>query len=283
MQKTLQEEIRFEGVGLHSGLPSVLVIKPAAADTGINFVRVDVKDAPKVRALYSNIVDTRNCSCLADASGNRISTIEHIMSALYMAGIDNAVIEVNNPEVPIMDGSARIFFSRLQAAAKVEQDKPRRRLKVLREVAITDDKGNHISLAPSEAGLQIKFDIDFPSAVVGHQVFEAEVNPALFASDISPARTFCEKSAVDYLKSIGLIKGGSLENAVVLDGDTLLNPEGFRVEAECVKHKVLDAIGDLYTSGYQIIGALSAFHTGHYHTNELLKKLFADPANYEIV
>ena len=283
MQKTLKEEIKIQGVGLHSGVVSTLIIKPAAADHGIVFVRSDLPGKPRIPALYSYVADTRNCTCLSDKDGNRVSTIEHLMSALYMAGIDNALIEVDNLEVPIMDGSAKEFFAILNNAEKVEQNAPLRQLKVLKEVSFSDDKGNSVSLAPAYAGLRVKFDIEFPSAVVGHQVFNHEITCDIFGSEIAFSRTFCEKSAVDYLKSVGLIKGGSLDNAVVLDGDTLLNPEGFRVEHECVNHKVLDAVGDLYTSGYRIIGELSAFRTGHYHSNELLKKLFEDRSNYEII
>ena len=283
MQKTLKEEIKIQGVGLHSGIMSVLTVKPAPADFGIVFSRIDLPGKPQIRALYSNVIDTRNCTCLGDAAGNKVSTIEHLMSALYMAGIDNALIELDNPEVPIMDGSAEEFFVRLRAAAKTEQNKQRRFLKILRTVGFCDDKGNKATLGPSADGLHIKFEIEFPSAVVGRQVFDKGINDDVFASELARARTFCEKSAVDYLKSVGLIKGGSLENAVVLDGDKLLNPEGFRVQNECVNHKVLDAVGDLYTSGFRIIGELSAFRTGHYHMNELLKKLFEDSSNYEII
>lgn len=283
MQKTLEKSITIKGTGLHSGCEVTLTLNPAPENTGIVFKRTDLPLQPEIKALYSNIVDTRNCSCLGDGKGNLVSTIEHLMGALYIKGIDNALIEVNNQELPIMDGSAKVFYDILQDLPLREQKAPRRFLKILKEVCFTDDKGNSVTLKPAEKGLHIKFDIEFPSKIVGHQEFDRDISEDVFVSEIAPCRTFCEKYQVDYLKSIGLIKGGSLENAVVLDGETILNEGGFRVKNECVNHKVLDAIGDLYTSGHQVIGRLEASKTGHFHTNELLKKLFADQNNYEII
>lgn len=283
MQKTLKESLHLQGIGLHSGCKVNLTVKPAAENTGVVFRRVDLPGQPEIKALYSNIVDTRNCSCLGDKAGNLVSTIEHIMSALAIVGIDNAVIEVDNQEIPIMDGSAKPFYEALRQAELVEQKAPRKKIKVLKTISYTDDKGNKVELKPAENGFRIKYDIEFPSKIVGHQVFDSMINADIFDKEIAPARTFTEKQAVDYLQSIGLIKGGSLDNAVVLDGETILNKEGFRVQNECVKHKVLDAIGDMYTAGYQIIGELEAYHSGHRHNNELLKLLFADNTNYELV
>ena len=282
MQQTLKQPIRIEGIGLHSGCKAVMTINPAPENFGIVFKRVDLPEKPELKGLYSQIVDTRNCSCLGDNKGNVVSTIEHLMGALYMKGIDNALIEINNPEIPIMDGSAKVFADIFKDVELVAQNAPRRYLKVKKEVVFADDKGNTISLSPSDK-LHIHFAIDFPSKIVGHQEFDADIEAQVFEKEIAPCRTFCEKYQVDYLQSIGLIKGGSLENAVVLDGETILNKGGFRVQNECVNHKVLDAIGDLYTSGYRILGCLEASKTGHFHTNELLKKLFADKSNYEII
>lgn len=283
MQHTLANPVTMKGIGLHSGCEVNLTLKPAPENFGIVFKRVDLPSQPEIKALYSEIVDTRNCSCLGDKAGNLVSTIEHLMASLAIKGIDNVLIEVDNQELPIMDGSAKVFYDILKEVELVAQSAPRRYLQVLREVSLADDKGNTITLKPAEKGLHIKFEIEFPSKIVGHQEFDAEIDEDIFAKEIAPCRTFCEKYQVDYLKSIGLIKGGSLENAVVLDGETILNEGGFRVANECVNHKVLDAIGDLYTSGYPVIGELNASKTGHYHTNELLKKLFADSANYKII
>lgn len=281
-QQSLKNTITLKGVGLHSGLESELKIHPAAEDFGIVFKRVDMPQAALVKGLYTNVVDTRNCTCLSNADKAVVSTIEHLMAALSVKGIDNALIEVNNPELPIMDGSGKMFYDALKAADVEIQNADRKQLKVLKKVSFTDDKGNTASLEPADE-FSVHMEIDFPSKIVGHQVFDALITPEIFATEIAPCRTFCEKYQVDYLRSIGLIKGGNLENAIVLDGDTLLNPDGFRVREECVKHKVLDVIGDLYTSGYQIIGRFEGNKTGHYHNNELLKVLFSDKSNYEII
>lgn len=281
-QQTIKQPLTIEGIGLHSGCKAVMTIHPAPENFGIVFKRTDLEGQPELKGLYSQIVDTRNCSCLGDGNGNVVSTIEHLMGALYMKGIDNALIEINNPEIPIMDGSAKVFADIFKDVELVAQNAPRRYLKVKKEVIFEDDKGNSVSLSPSDK-LHIHFAIDFPSKIVGHQEFDADIEEQVFEDEIAPCRTFCEKYQVDYLQSIGLIKGGSLENAVVLDGENILNEGGFRVKNECVNHKVLDAIGDLYTSGYRVLGCLNASKTGHFHTNELLKKLFADKNNYEII
>ena len=282
-QQTLKQQIKIEGTGLHSGCSSVLTLKPSAENTGIVFSRVQNGKTVKIPALYNQVADTRNCTCLGQ-DGVLISTIEHLMAALYAAGIDNLEIECSNQELPIMDGSGKVFYEILQKAEKTTQNAPRKYLKVLRSVTFTDDKGNSIELKPNNGkALHIRFDIEFPSKIVGHQTFENDITADAFAAAIAPSRTFCEKYQIDYLRSIGLIKGGSLDNAVVLDGDNILNPEGFRVQNECVNHKVLDAVGDLYTSGYFILADVKANRTGHFHNNEVLKKLFADKENYEIV
>lgn len=282
MQYTIAQTVEIKGIGLHSGVDSILTIAPAKEDTGIVFNRIDIKNSNPIRALYSSVVDTRNCTCIGTDSKNIVSTIEHLMAVLYILGIDNAIISINNPEIPILDGSGKVFYDVLSKVAKVEQKSKRKYLKVKKEVVFEDGKGASVQLLPADS-FSIKFNIDFPSKIVGKQNFEGDITEELFAKQIAPCRTFCEKYQVDYLKSIGLIKGGSLDNAVVLDGDTILNPEGFRVENECVNHKVLDTIGDLYTSGYYILGKVVANKSGHYHNNELLKKLFASTDNYELL
>lgn len=280
MQKTLKNSITFQGVGLHSGCNVTVTILPAEANTGITFKRIDLPQKPEVKALYSNVVDTRNCTAIKSGDA-LVSTIEHIMAALYAYGIDNALIEIDNQEFPIMDGSAKVFCDIFEKLELEEQNASTKTLKILKNVRFEDKDGNYVEIAPAE-DLSLDFTIDFPSKIVGHQEFLSNVNKVIFAENMAPARTFCEKYQVDYLRSVGLIKGGSLENAVVLDGETILNPGGFRLENECVKHKSLDAVGDLYTSGYRIKGAFKGFHSGHFHNNELLKKLFADKTNFEI-
>lgn len=282
MQKTFGEIFEINGIGLHSGLPSKMTFYPAEANSGIVFVRADLLHKPEFKAVYNLVVDTRNCTCLGNAQKEVVSTIEHIMAALYILGVDNARIEVTNPETPIMDGSAKVFYDELKKVPLKELPAKRKYLKVLREVEFADDKGAKVILQPSDK-LHIHFTIDFPSKIVGHQEFDVDINEAVFAQKIAPARTFCEKYQVDYLRSIGLIKGGSLENAVVLDGEKILNEGGFRVENETVNHKVLDCIGDMFTSGYRLLADVTAEKSGHFHNNEVLKKLFADTHNYQIV
>lgn len=281
-QHTLKEKKTIQGIGLHSGEPVILTINPAAENTGIVFKRVDLQTSPSISALYSNVIDTKNCTCIGSDNKNIISTIEHLMAVLYILGIDNAYIELNNPEIPILDGSGKVFLSELQSIELVEQSATRKFLKLKKEITYQDDNDCTITLSPSDS-LSISFDIDFPSPIVGHQHFSSAIKKDVFVEQIAPCRTFCEKYQVDYLKSIGLIKGGSLENAVVLDGDKILNPEGFRVSNECVNHKVLDTIGDLYTSGYYILAKVVANKTGHRHNNEILKVLFSSSDNYELL
>ena len=282
MQQTLKNKIKISGIGLHSGCSSNLIIAPAKENSGIVFVRSDLSEDNTCSALYSNVVDTRNCTCLGMQNGQIVSTIEHIMATLYAFGIDNAIISVDNPEVPILDGSAKVICDSLAGAEIVEQTEKRKFLQVKKEVNFADNKGNFVSLKPADE-FKINFEIDFPSKIVGHQEFSAVIDKDLFVKQIAPARTFCEKYQVDYLRSIGLIKGGSLENAVVLDGETILNKDGFRLLDECVKHKTLDLIGDMFTSGYRLKAEVTGYKSGHYHNNEVLKKLFADKSNYEIV
>ncbi len=281
-QHTLSQEVIIRGIGLHSGCDSILTLKPAPVGHGIVFRRVDLPDKPQIRALYSNVVDTRNCTCLGDGAGNVVSTVEHLMAALAVLEVDNVLIEINNQETPIMDGSALPFFRALQKVGTVAQEAPRKYLRLLRPVEFVDEKGNRIKAEPSD-DFEVHFEIEFPSKIVGHQEFSGRITPEIFAAEIAPCRTFCEKYQVDYLQSIGLIKGGSLDNAIVLDGEKILNPGGFRVENECVNHKVIDAVGDMYTSGYPLLAKITAEKTGHFHNNELLKKIFADEANYRIV
>lgn len=282
MQQTLKNSVEIKGIGLHSGCDATISVTPLPENSGICFKRADLPAENAIRALYSNVVDTRNCTCLGSSPQNIISTIEHLMAVLYILNIDNALITVNNPEIPILDGSGLEFLNILSKAQLQTQPAKKKYLKVKKEVYFEDGKGSSIKLLPSDK-LHINFDIDFPSKIVGHQNFDKDITKDTFINEIAPCRTFCEKYQVDYLKSIGLIKGGSLENAVVLDGEKILNPGGFRINNECVNHKVMDTIGDLYTSGYYILAKVIANKSGHYHNNEILKQLFASKDNYEII
>ncbi|MDR1026285.1 MAG: UDP-3-O-acyl-N-acetylglucosamine deacetylase [Lactobacillus sp.] len=281
-QQTVSEKVSIRGIGLHSGASAELNILPALENTGIVFKRVDLPEQPEIKALYSNVGDTRNSTTLVNPQGVVVATIEHLMSALYMAGIDNAMIEIDGPEIPIMDGSAQAFYNILKASKLKEQNADRKFLEIKKEVSFSDDRGNTVSLKPHPR-LKIDFEINFPSPVVGYQKFNNDIDDRVFSEEIAFCRTFTEKSQIEQLQAMGLIKGGSLDNAVVLDGDQIVNEGGFKTENECVNHKVLDAIGDLYSSGYHVLGELTASKTGHYHTNELLKKMFADKTSYELV
>ncbi len=281
-QHTLKDALTIKGIGLHSGLDVTLKINPAPKNSGITFKRTDISASTPIKALYTSVIDTRNCTCIGLDKENYVSTIEHLMAVLYSLGIDNAFIEIDGAETPILDGSGLVFLEKLKQIELIEQDSPRKYLKLKKEISYKDNDGCFITLSPSDK-FEICFDIDFPSPIVGHQNFSSTITPDVFQKQIVQCRTFCEKYQVDYLKSIGLIKGGSLDNAVVLDNDKILNPEGFRISNECVNHKVMDTIGDLYTSGYYILAKVVANKTGHRHNNEILKVLFSSTDNYELI
>lgn len=284
-EKTLQNAIPCVGIGLHSGKKVGMTLKPAPAGTGIVFVRTDVTDKKNtIPATYDRIVDTRLCSCLGNEDGVTVSTIEHLMGALSGFGITNLFIEVDSPEVPIMDGSASDFATLIECAGVLEQDAPLKALKIKKEVSFSDGKGAEVCLYPAEEGLSIDFMIDFKqSRAIGRQEYSITLTPRSFKDSVAYARTFGFAQEVEMLRTMGLARGGSLDNAVVVDGDKVLNPEGLRSENEFVVHKTLDAVGDLYQVGMPIIGHFSGVKSGHAHTNMLLRRLMADPSAYEIV
>ena len=282
MQRTIAKELIIEGVGLHSGVKTILKLKPADVNVGIVFVRTDLDNAKPIPATYSNVIDTKNCTRIGYDETNMVSTIEHLMSALYIMKIDNVIVEISAVEMPILDGSAQMFLQKLQEVGTKVQNAPRKYLRILKKVEVSDDKGNNISIEPAD-DFYVNFIIEFPSKIVGRQEFGAVIDQEIFIKEIAPCRTFCEKYQIEHLRSMGLIKGASLENSVVLDGETIMNPDGFKVKNECVNHKVLDAIGDMYTSGYPIQGKLNAYKTGHYHNNLILRAVFADASNYQIM
>ena len=282
-QKTLQNPITCVGVGLHTGQKVHMTLRPAEIDTGIVFRRVDITDKDNViPATYNHVVDARLCTCIGNTAGVKVSTIEHIMGALAGFCISNAVIEVDGPEVPLMDGSAADFVTLIECAGVMDQNAPLRAIKVNQEVVLVD-KGAEVALTPAEDGLDLNFMIDFKSRAIGHQEYSVPLDTDTFKNDIAYARTFGLAEEVDALRAMGLIQGGSLDNAVVVQGDTILNPEGLRSENEFVVHKVLDAVGDLYQLGMPVIGHFMGVKSGHAHTNALLKMLMADEKNYTVV
>lgn len=284
-EKTLQNAIPCVGIGLHSGTKINMTLKPAPIGTGIVFKRVDIQDKDNLLPVsYETIVDTRMCSCVGNKDGVFVSTIEHLMGALSGFGITNIIIEVDGAEVPVMDGSAADFVTLIECAGIVRQDAPLKAVKILKEVSFEDKNGSNVCLYPDKKGLSMDFMIDFPqSKAIGRQEYSISLNERTFKDAVSYARTFGFAQEVEMLRSMGLGKGGSLENVVVVEGDRVLNKEGLRSENEFVVHKTLDAVGDLYQLGMPIIGHFTGTKSGHMHTNMLLRKLMADKSNYEIV
>ena len=284
-QKTFQNSISCVGVGLHSGQKVHMTFYPADVDTGIVFKRVDVTDKDNlIPALYMNVSDTRLNSCISNAAGVYVSTIEHLMAALHGFGISNAIIEVDGPEAPLLDGSALDYVTLFECAGVIEQDAPLKAVKIKKEVVFEDGKGAEVCLYPAEEGLEMDFMIDFvKSRAIGRQEYSITLSPRTFKDSIAYARTFGFAHEVEALRSMGLARGGTLDNCIVVEGDTILNPEGLRSENEFVVHKTLDAVGDLYQLGMPVIGHFCGVKSGHAHTNALLRKLMADKSAYEIV
>lgn len=274
-QHTLKRPVHCVGVGLHSGNEMSLSIAPAEVGTGIHFVRSDLHGpAAHLTALWDQVVDTRMCTVLGNGYGTTIGTIEHLMAALAGAGVDNAVITLNGPEVPIMDGSAAPFTAMLEWAGLATQRAPRRAIRILKPVEVTEG-GKSASFAPAPETCY-SFEIDFDNAVIARQNRSFTLSADGFRDDISEARTFGFLHEVDYLRSVGLARGGSLDNAVVISGDTVMNEGGLRFHDEFVRHKILDAVGDLYLAGAPIIGHFHGCRSGHALNNKLLRALMAD-------
>jgi UDP-3-O-[3-hydroxymyristoyl] N-acetylglucosamine deacetylase len=280
-QKTLKTEISCVGTGLHSGSKTRMTLRPAEAGTGIVFRRTDIAGSGAIPANWANVVDTRLCSRLANAEGASVATVEHLMSALAGLQVDNCVIEIDGPEVPAMDGSASPFVFLLDCAGIEEQAAPRRAIEVLEPVSVGGD-GKKVVLEPA-TGFRLSCMIDFPSAAIARQSIDFALDAAAFREEVSRARTFGFAREVEQLRAAGLARGGSLDNAVVVDNDRILNPAGLRMEREFVRHKMLDVAGDLALSGVTLHAALRARKPGHALNNQLLRALFADPANWRQV
>ncbi|HTH15466.1 MAG TPA: UDP-3-O-acyl-N-acetylglucosamine deacetylase [Magnetospirillum sp.] len=276
-QRTLKTAIGCTGVGLHSGAKVTMVLHPAEADSGIVFKRTDIAGRGAiVPALWSNVGDTRMNTCLVNEAGVQVGTVEHLMSALAGAGIDNCLIEINGAEVPVMDGSAAPFLFLIECAGVVEQSAPRRAIRVLKRVTVTE--GDKVaSLTPANA-FSLHFEIDFGAKAISRQEFSVDLSRGAFKSEISRARTFGFEQEVAMLRAAGLARGGSLDNAVVIDstGTKVLNDDGLRYGDEFVRHKILDAVGDLSLAGAPILGAFHGVRSGHALNNQLLRALFAD-------
>ncbi len=280
-QKTIKKPISFKGIGLHTGLEVSVCIKPAKPDTGIIFQRTDLKTNNQVYPNFMNVSSTSLNTTITNQFGVKVSTIEHLMGALFGLGIDNALIELNNEEVPILDGSAKEFIEKIIPGGFEISDAPIKIIKINKVVEFNDGKRT-ISIHPSKLSLDIDFELNFNNPVIGNQKNKINVYEDNL-EDIFNSRTFCLYEDIEAIKKTGLAKGGSLENAIVVKKDKILNSGGLRNKKEFVNHKILDCIGDLFTSGYRIIGSIVCSRGGHYLTNELLKKVFKNSENFSII
>jgi UDP-3-O-[3-hydroxymyristoyl] N-acetylglucosamine deacetylase len=281
-QHTIAQNTTLTGVGVHSGAAASITIKSAAAHSGIVFVRTDISGRDNViPARFDSVVDTRLCTVLGNKAGVTVSTVEHLMAAFAAMGLDNAVVEIDGPEMPIMDGSSVIFMEAMKTAGLQAQAARRRVIKVLKTVSVQEGDKETI-LSPADSSFY-GFEIAFDSAAIGRQKYTFELKDGAFNRDIASARTFGFLHEVEALRKMGLARGGSLDNAVVVDGDTVMNPDGLRFKNEFVRHKILDAVGDLYLAGMQIQGHYHGIKAGHAMNNRILQALFADTSAFAIV
>ncbi|MFC7704043.1 UDP-3-O-acyl-N-acetylglucosamine deacetylase [Plastorhodobacter daqingensis] len=279
MQTTINQTVSFTGVGLHSGAAVRMTVHPAPADYGIQFRRTDGMAGDRtIPARWDRVVPSRLCTLIANADGDTVSTIEHIMAALVGCGIHNALIEIDGPEVPILDGSAAPFVAKLVPAGVRRLDRPVRALRILMPVEVSEGSA-FARLEPAES-LEIKFHIDFADAAIGRQDKALDMANGAFVRELANSRTFCRKSDVDAMRANGLALGGTLDNAVVVDGDRVVSPGGLRFADEPVRHKMLDALGDLGLAGGPILGRYIGHRAGHAMTNALLRAVFANPRSH---
>ena len=280
-QTTLSQSISINGIGLHSGIKVSMKLIPAEADFGIKFIRTDLSINNTVEALWSNVTNTKLSTTISNNEGVSISTIEHLMSALSGLHIDNLKIEIDGPEVPIMDGSSKEFVNLIESVPLKNLDKKRKIIKIKKNIKVINDNSS-VELKPNKQ-FSIDFEIDFPSKLISKQSCQLQLINGNYKSDIASARTFGFEKDVDTLRSNGLALGGSLDNAVVVGDNKILNKDGLRYKDEFVRHKILDSIGDLYLAGAPIQGYFYGNKSGHYLNNLLLKSLFSDDSNYELI
>ena len=280
-QKTIKKPVSFSGIGLHSGKPAKICVKPSSPDSGIVFKRIDLKNNNLIHPNFMNVSNTALNTTISNSNGVKVSTIEHLMGALFGIGIDNALIEIDNEEVPILDGSAKVFIEKILTAGLELSNKPIKIIKINKKIEFKNgDK--FISIEPSKLSLDIDFELKYQNKIIGNQ--RSKIN--VYEDDLTEvfnSRTFCLYEDIEAIKKKGLAKGGSLENAIVVKSDSVLNPEGLRNSKEFVNHKILDCIGDLYTTGYRIIASVNCSQGGHYLTNSLLKKVFENKDNFSII
>ncbi len=280
-QQTIINPVNFAGVGLHSGKKSKITILPGKEDNGIIFKRVDVKKNNEIKANFKNVSSAKLCTTLENKFGVKVSTVEHLLAALYIAEIDNAIIEINNEEVPIMDGSSKVFFDELKKVKKIELNKKRKYLKILSKVELLEGE-KLISIDTSDNSFEVEFQLNYKNKIIGNQR-----NAINFLKDqlmeVYQSRTFCLFKDIEKIKKAGLAKGGSLDNAVVVNDNKVLNEGGLRNDKEFVNHKILDLAGDFLLSGHRVLGKVFSYQGGHELTNTFLRKLFNSKTAFEIM
>ena len=280
-QKTLLNELIFKGIGLHTGNKVSMKIFPAQEDTGIVFIRKIGNKIISIKADFRNVKSTKLCTLLSDSNGNSVSTVEHILSALYALEIDNVIIELNSNEIPVYDGSAQDFVKKIKEVGFEEQESFKKYIKIKKNIEVKS--GNkYVRVCPFDNTL-ISTEINYDHKLIGKQSISIMLTPQIYESQICNARTFGFLKDVKNLRKNGLALGGSLDNAIVLDENNVLNKSGLRFSDEFVRHKLLDFIGDISLSGYRILGSFFASHPGHEINNQLLKKVFQSPNNWELV
>ncbi len=280
-QKTIKNNVSFSGIALHTGLNVNICVKPADANFGIVFKRVDLKTNNLVYPNFMNVTNTSLNTTVENEFGVKISTIEHLMGALFGLGIDNALIEIDNEEVPILDGSAKEFIKKIMLSGIKVSDDPIKIIKINKKIEYSEGE-KFISIQPSTLSLDIDFELKYKNKIIGNQKNKVKVYEDDL-TDVYNSRTFCLFEDIEYIKKNGLAKGGSLDNAIVVKDEKILNPEGLRNNKEFVNHKILDCIGDLYTSGYRIVANIKCSQGGHYLTNQLLRKVFLNKENFSIL
>tara|TARA_B100000941_G_scaffold273941_1_gene234671 strand:- start:276 stop:1202 length:927 start_codon:yes stop_codon:yes gene_type:complete len=277
-QTTLNTPVSFEGIGLHSGLNTKITILPTEADQGITFKRVDLKKNNLIQSNYTNVSSAKLCSTLKNEKGVKVSTVEHLLAALYIANIDNAIIEIDNEEVPIMDGSAKNFISVLNKTEIKTLKNKIKYLKIISKIELIENQ-KKISIEPNDFALEVDFKLNYDNKIIGKQrnIVNFQTDDL---EDIYNSRTFCLFEDIEKIKKLGLAKGGSLDNAIVVGKNKLLNNNGLRNEKEFVNHKILDLAGDFVLSGYRILGKVICEQGGHLLTNSFLKKLFTSKNSF---
>ena len=280
-QKTIKDNVSFNGISLHGGHEVSICIKPADPNSGIVFKRVDLKSDNLVYPSFSNVTNTSLNTTIENEFGVKVATIEHLMGALFGLGIDNALIEIDNEEVPILDGSAKMFIEKIMSVGFDISEAPIKIIKINKEVTFKDNE-RFITIKPSTLSLDIDFELKYKNKIIGNQrskvkVYEDDLR------DIFNSRTFCLFEDIELIKKKGLARGGSLQNAVVVKENEIMNSEGLRNKKEFVNHKILDCIGDLYTTGYRMVASITCSQGGHYLTNQLLRKLFKNNENFSIL